>query len=172
MSEPKRTPLFLRVSNALRALRGHAISGEESRAIIPTSYPNFPAGTQQMSLVRTADPGEYRRDGRTVRVQGFNAHPVVHACIRTIADIVATIPLVVLQEKGDMETRVPENHPLQQLLDYPGPRFTARQFRSRFAVDFLGYGNAFFQLQRNGTQGRIRGMSSINPDLLDGFGID
>lgn len=125
-----------------------------------------------MQLVRTADPGEYRRDGRTVRVQGFNAHPVVHACIRTIADIVATIPLVVLQEKGDMESRVPESHPLQQLLDYPGPRFTARQFRSRFAVDFLGYGNAFFQLDRNGTQGRIRGMRSVNPESVQQVWID
>ena len=125
-----------------------------------------------MQLVRTADPGEYRRDGRTVRVQGFNAHPVVHACIRTIADIVATIPLVVLQEKGDMESRVPESHPLQQLLDYPGPRFTARQFRSRFAVDFLGYGNAFFELERNGTQGRIRGMRSVNPESVQQVWID
>jgi HK97 family phage portal protein len=139
---------------------------------MPVTYPNFPAGAQQMQLVRTADPGEYRRDGRTVRVQGFNSHPVVHACIRTVADIVATIPLVVLQEKGDMESRVPESHPLQQLLDYPGARFTARQFRSRFAVDFLGYGNAFFQLERNGTQGRIRGMRPVNPESVQQVWID
>ncbi len=174
MSERK--SLLLRVSDALRALSSgggkKAASGEESRAIISTTYPNFPAGAQQMQLVRTADPSEYRRDGRTVRVQGFNAHPVVHACIRTITDIVATIPLVVLQEKGDMESRVPESHPLQQLLDYPGARFTARQFRSTFAVNFLGYGNAFFVMERPGISGRIRGLRPVNAESIQQVWID
>lgn len=139
---------------------------------MPVTYPNFPAGAQQMQLVRTADPGEYRRDGRTVRIQGFNAHPVVHACIRTITDIVATIPLVVLQEKGDMESRVPDSHPLQQLLDYPGARFTARQFRSTFAVNFLGYGNAFFVMERPGTTGKIRGLRPVNAESIQQVWID
>lgn len=167
MSERK--SLLLRVSDALRAL---SKSGEESRSIIPVTYPNFPAGTKQMQLVRTADPSEYRRDGRTIRVQGFNAHPVVHACIRVIADIMASVPLVVLRERGNMEARVPESHPLQQLLDYPGPRFTARQFRARFAVDFLGYGNAFFVMERLGVRGQPRGLRSVNPESIQQVWID
>jgi HK97 family phage portal protein len=125
-----------------------------------------------MQLVRTADPTEYRRDGRTVRIQGFNAHPVVHACMRVIADIVASVPLVVLKEKGDYESRVPESHPLQQLLNYPGPRLTARQFRARFAVDFLGYGNAFFVMERNGERGPIRGLRPVNPESVQQVWID
>jgi HK97 family phage portal protein len=156
------------VSDALRALS----SGEEARAIIPTTYPNFGAGTQQMQLVRTADPTEYRRDGRTVRVQGFNAHPVVHACMRVIADIVASVPLVVLKEKGDFESRVGSDHPLQKLLDYPGPRFTARQFRARFAVDFLGYGNAFFTMNRTSPNRAPFGLSPVNPESIQQVWID
>ena len=123
-----------------------------------------------MQLVRTADPSEYRRDGRTVRVQGFNAHPVVYACIRTITDIVATIPLVVLQEKGEMESKVAETHPLQQLLDYPGARFTSRQFRSTFAVNFLGYGNAFYQMERSGS--RVTGLRHVNSESIQQVWID
>ena len=133
-----------RVSEALRALRGDG----ESRAIIPTTYPNLPNGQQQMALVRTANPGEYRYDGSTIRKQGFNKHPVVHACIRVVADIIGSVPLVVLQERGNFESRVGDDHPLQTLLNYPAPRMTARQFRARFAVDYLGYGNAFFQMDR------------------------
>ena len=95
-----------------------------------------------MALVRTANPSEYRYDGSTIRMQGFNRHPVVHACIRAVADIIASVPMVVLSERGNYESRVDASHPLQKLLDYPAPRFTARQFRSRFAVDFLGYGNS------------------------------
>jgi len=168
LSDSKRKPFLLRVSDALRALS----SGEEARAIIPTTYPNFGAGTQQMQLVRTADPTEYRRDGRTVRVQGFNAHPVVHACMRVIADIVASVPLVVLKEKGDFESRVGADHPLQKLLDYPGPRFTARQFRARFAVDFLGYGNAFFTMNRTSPNRAPFGLSPVNPESIQQVWID
>ena len=118
MTEPtERKPFLRRVSDALRVLSGdeaRAIdaSRDEARAIIPTTYPNFPGGQQQMALVRTANPGEYRYDGATVRNQGFNKHPVVHACIRVVADIIASVPLVVLTEKGNYETRVGEDHPL------------------------------------------------------------
>ena len=169
MSDTKRKPLLLRVSDALRVLSD---KGDEARAIVPTTYPNFPAGTQQMQLVRTADPTEYRRDGRTIRVQGFNAHPVVHACIRVVADIVASVPLVVLKEKGNYESRVGDDHPLQQLLNYPGPRFTARQFRSRFAVDFLGYGNSFFVMERPGENRPPVSLRAVNPESMQQVWID
>ena len=139
---------------------------------MPVTYPNFPAGINQMQLVRTADPTEYRRDGRTIRTQGFNAHPVVHACIRVVADIMASVPLVVLKERGDYESRVGEDHPLQKLLDYPGPRFTARQFRARFAVDFLGYGNAFFAMERPGENRPPVALRAINPESVQQVWID
>jgi HK97 family phage portal protein len=139
---------------------------------MPVSFPNFPNGTQQMQLVRTADPSEYRRDGRTIRVQGFNAHPVVHACIRVVSDIVSSVPLVVLKEKGDYESRVGEDHPLQKLLDYPGPRFTARQFRARFATDFMSYGNAFFVMERPSENRPPMALRAVNPESLQQVWID
>jgi len=178
LTEPtERKPFLRRVSDALRVLSGdeaRAIdaSRDEARAIIPTTYPNFPGGQQQMALVRTANPGEYRYDGATVRNQGFNKHPVVHACIRVVADIIASVPLVVLTEKGNYETRVGEDHPLQKLLDYPGPRFTARQFRARFAVDYLGYGNSFFQIERSGENRPPIGLRAVNAESMQQVWID
>lgn len=149
-------------------LRGRDDASE--RAVIPLTYPNFEGGNAQAVLVRTANPGEYKADGATIRARGFNAHPVVHACIRVIADLVASVPLVVLRERGDQTSRVPESHPLQQVLDYPAPRFTARQFRARFAVDFLGYGNALFQMERTGR--RVTGLRPINPESLQSVWVD
>lgn len=160
------------MSDALRVLSDTTERGEETRAIIQTTYPNFPAGQQQMALVRTANPGEYRYDGATIRNQGFSRHPVVHACIRAVADIVASVPLVVLQERGNYESRVGEDNPLQKLLDYPGPRFTARQFRSRFAVDYLGYGNAFFQMDRTAPGRAPVGLRPVNPESMQQVWID
>lgn len=167
LSDSKPRSLLSRVGDAFRVLRE-----TEKRVIVPTTYPNFPTGANRMQLVRTADPTEYRRDGRTVRIQGFNAHPVVHACIRVIADIMASVPLVVLKEQGNYETRVQAEHPLQKLLDYPGPRFTARQFRSRFATDFLGYGNAFFAFDRPGESRPPIGLRAVNPESLQQVWID
>ena len=125
-----------------------------------------------MALVRTANPSEYRYDGSTIRMQGFNRHPVVHACIRAVADIIASVPMVVLSERGNYESRVDASHPLQKLLDYPAPRFTARQFRSRFAVDFLGYGNSFFQLDRTSPNRPPIAMRAINPESVQQVWID
>jgi HK97 family phage portal protein len=171
LPENKRRPFLSRVSDALRVLSQKAEAAEESRAIVPLTYPNMPGGPQ-MALVRTANPGEYRYDGSTIRTQGFNRHPVVHACIRAVADVVASVPLVVLQERGNFETRVPEDHPLQKLLDYPGPRFTARQFRARFAVDYLGYGNAFFQMDRTAPNRPPVGLRAVNAESMQQVWID
>lgn len=171
MSEAKReTSLLTRVRNALRVLSSSA-SQDESRAIVPLTQP-LGNGTAQLSLIRTANPGEYRYDGSTIRAQGFNRHPVVHACIRAVADIVSSVPLVVLKERGNYETRVGDAHPLQKLLDYPAPRFTARQFRARFAVDYLGYGNAFFQMERTSSGRAPFALRAVNPESMQQVWID
>lgn len=171
-------PLLTRLSTALSVLRGAGTPTEEpTRAITPATLPGTvvgtPAtGTAGLSLVRTANPQEYKPDGATVRLQGFNRHPVVHACIRVIADIVAAVPFVVLRERGDYETRVGEDHPLQRLLDYPGPRMTSRGMRARLAVDYLGYGNAMFQLERPSPGRTPIALRSINPESLQSVWVD
>ena len=128
-------------------------------------------GGQSAAIVRAANPQEYKNDGAAIRVQGFSKHPVVHACIRIVADIVGAVPLKALSAKGEWESVVPESDPLQQLLDYPGPRFTSRQMRSALAVDMLGYGNALLQLERPGT-GKIQGLRRVNPESIQSVFVD
>jgi HK97 family phage portal protein len=176
-----------RVGLALKALRGDITAPDASRAVIPLTYPNFPgltgttgqpqnglaSGTPQMSLVRTANPQEYKPEGASIRAEGFSKHPVVHACMRVIADTVASVPLIVLRARGDFESRVPEAHPLQRLLDYPGPRFTARTMRARIAIDFLGYGNAMLEMDRGPSGvGLPRRLGAINPESLQSVWVD
>lgn len=176
---PAPLSLSQRLGAALRVLRGRP---EDQRAIVPLTYPNFPGlaiepqtpkdGTAQLSLVRTANPQEYKPDGAFIRTEGFGRHPVVHACIRVISDLVASVPLVVLREKGDYESRVGESHPLQRLLDYPAPRVSARTLRARMAVDFLGYGNAIAEIERDSPQGLPRRIKPINPESLQSVWVD
>lgn len=178
MADELRAPFLARVTTALAALRGTS----EARAITPANAGGSSAamgvGTANlnamasMSLVRTANPQEYKPDGATVRTQGFSKHPVVHACIRAVADIVASVPLVVLRERGLQESKVPADHPLQRLLDYPGPRMTSRAMRARIAVDYLGYGNAMMQLERPAPGRKPLAIRSINPESLQSVWVD
>lgn len=181
MPNPTDLSVRERVALALRVLRGEGTrqpAADAARAVIPVTYPNWPGmggapGQAQMSLVRTANPQEYKPDGAAIRNIGFTRHPVVHACMRVISDVVASVPLIVLRERGEYESRVGEQHPLQRLLDYPGPRFTARSMRARLAIDFLGYGNALLLMERGPTgQGLPRGLRSINPESLQSVWVD
>lgn len=176
MAERNISSVFERMSAALSVLRSGP-SPDDTRAITQTTLPGSVVGTPSsgmagLSLVRTANPQEYKPDGATIRALGFNKHPVVHACIRVVADIVAAVPFVVLREKGDYQTRVPDDHPLQRLLDYPGPRMTARAMRARLAVDYLGYGNAMFQMERPAPGRLPLALRSINPESLQSVWVD
>jgi HK97 family phage portal protein len=164
-------PLLARARAALSVLRGET---PQDRAILPAPFPSGAnsAGFPGAQLVRTANPQEFKPEGAAVRVQGFNKHPVVHACVRVVADIVASVPLVVLRERGNSESRVPEAHPLQQLLDYPNARMSARQFRARYAVDFLGYGNSFFQLQRPAPGRAPLALRAVNAESIQSVWVD
>lgn len=131
----------------------------------------FPGQPQaQLQLVRAANPAEYKTDGTTVRVQGFTRHPVVHACIRTIVDIIASVPLKAYRDRTDTTTQLPDAHPLSQLLEFPGPRLTPRNFRSRTALDFISYGNAMWHVDRKGR--RIAGLRHINPESVQSVWVD
>lgn len=151
-----------RLSSAARVL-----SGAEQRAVVPIS---MPGGTVTAAIVRSANPQEYKGDGATIRAKGFSQHPVVHACIRTISDIVASVPLVAMREKGNRESLLPATHPLSQLLENPGPRLTPRGFRARTVTDFVAYGNAMWKTDRTGR--RITGLRHINPEGVQSVWVD
>jgi HK97 family phage portal protein len=142
-------------------------SGGEQRAIVPISTPG---GTVTAAIVRSANPQEYKGDGATIRAKGFSQHPVVHACIRTISDIVASVPLVAYREKGNRESILPSTHPLSQLLEFPGPRMTPRGFRARTVTDFVAYGNAMWKAERTGR--RITSLRHINPESVQSVWVD
>ena len=162
--------ILTRARSALDVLRGRPPEAEPARML---AAPGVGGGmTPGLQLVRTANPQEFKPDGAAIRAQGFSRHPVVHACIRVVADIVASVPLIVLTARGDRESRVPESHPLQQLLDYPNQRMSARKMRARYAVDYLGYGNALFQLQRPSPGRPPLAFRAINPESLQSVWVD
>lgn len=154
-----------------------APSGEDATRMTAGNgldWMNGTLGYAGASAVRTANPQEYKGDGATIRVKGFNEHPVVSACIRVIVDQVAQIPWVVKDAPGEDGTAVGARHPLQLLLDNPGKRFTARQLRARVGTDIVGYGNSLLQIARrsNGLRSRPVGLRALNAEAVQTVWVD
>jgi HK97 family phage portal protein len=139
-----------------------------TRASTPLTLP----GTQGGAYIRSAQPAPVTRDGRAVRVRGWEQHPVVQACARVITDITATVPLVAVgrADPNGQRDPLPPSHPLSQLLAMPAPRMTPRTLRAHFALDVCVYGNALWRIDRaNPRQPWLR---RVNPEGIQQIYVD
>lgn len=122
------------------------------------------------STIHRANVSDYTLTGQTVRLKGWESHPVVQACTRAIVDVVGAVPLEVVQTKGD-ELDVLPNHPLDALLANPmpqAPNMTGARFMGLTALHYLLYGNAFWHIVRQGTSGRGRAIALklVHPEYV------
>ena len=89
----------------------------------------------------------------------------VYACVRVIAETVASLPLHVFQytEKGSEKAL---DHPLYRILhDEPNHEMTSFILRETMLSHLLLWGNAFCQIIRNG-RGQILGLYPLLPDKM------
>lgn len=93
------------------------------------------------------------------RVNAYTAmqHTAVCACIRVLAESLASLPLHLYVRTKDGKERA-ENKSLYWLLhDQPNPEMTSYTFRETMMVHLLIYGNAYAQIIRNGA-GEVTGL--------------
>jgi HK97 family phage portal protein len=116
------------------------------------------------SIARGNNPTQHIREGKSVREHGFEQHPIVGACVRIIANQIATIPLeaYTMTTSGQVEL-VPES-PLQALLDQPAPQLSGFTFRQMLAAQLVIYGNGYAIIRRVG--GRPVGLRMLHPERL------
>lgn len=87
----------------------------------------------------------------------------VWACVRLIAEDIASLPLFVFERLDRGKRRAPE-HPLYELLhDMPNPDMTAMQWREAQAAHILLWGNSYTYVVRD-TRGVIRELWPLAPD--------
>ena len=102
--------------------------------------------------LRGEAPSDYQRSGTTVRVRGFERHPVVMACVRAIVDIASAVELqaykLVPGEEREVVEVLPSSAPIQQIMDVPSPFLSPMRLREITATHYLIYGNAFWFLER------------------------
>lgn len=143
---------------------------------------NSPYGVNVLSklvsgkgMVRGQPPTEYAGTGRSVRLLGFQQHPVASACIRVVAETASAIPLQVYKKWGGRDILQPTSE-LQRILDFPARNVSAKALRSGFITDFQIYGNAFWRIVRRTNNpddtSPPTGLARINPEGLQIVYVD
>lgn len=131
----------------------------------------FGIGQARDKPVNTAGSGYSFMFGRTTSGKPVNERTAmqttaVYACVRILAETVASLPLHVYEYKDGGKELV-YDHPLYYLLhDEPNPEMTSFVFRETLMSHLLLWGNAYAQIVRDGS-GRVLGLYPLLPNKMD-----
>lgn len=90
---------------------------------------------------------------------------VVFACVRILAETVATLPLHVYRRLARGKERA-SDHPLSNILGkLANPEMTAFQFRETLIGHAAAWGNGFAEIELN-RGGRVRALWPLRPDMM------
>lgn len=123
-------------------------------------------------VAKAADAGYSFLFGRTTSGNPVNERTAmqttaVYACVRILAEAVASLPLHVYEYQDDGGKKLVHDHPLYYLLhDEPNPEMTSFVFRETLMSHLLIWGNAYAQIIRDGA-GRVLGLYPLLPDKMD-----
>lgn len=121
---------------------------------------------------KAADAGYSFLFGRTTSGKPVNEKTAmqttaVYACVRILAEAVASLPLHVYEYQDDGGKKLVHDHPLYYLLhDEPNPEMTSFVFRETLMSHLLIWGNAYAQIIRDGA-GRVLGLYPLLPDKME-----
>ena len=103
--------------------------------------------------------------GKAVNPRTAVQMTAVYACVRVIAETVASLPLHVYRHTGEGSEKALK-HPLYRILhDEPNGEMTSFILRETMLAHLLLWGNAFCQILRNG-RGQILGLYPLLPEKM------
>lgn len=124
------------------------------------------------SIVSGQSPTDYERTGRTLRLMGFEANPVVSACMRLIAETTAT-PVIELYRTGkDGKKTIDVSNPGNAVLAAPRVGWNRYRFVMTTVAHFIGYGNAFWCIVRDQANGLPSGLQLVFPEQIQYVYLD
>lgn len=117
------------------------------------------------SWLKEALGGGKSASGAIVNSETAMRVTAVYACVRILAETIASLPLVTYRRLDRGKARAPD-HPLYTVLhDIPNPEMTSFTFRETMMVHLLLTGNAFAQIVRD-RGGRVRELWPLNPNKI------
>ena len=103
--------------------------------------------------------------GITVTPENAMGHPAVMGAVRLIAELTASLPLIVYERTAGGKQRA-ENHPVYKLLhEQPNQIQSPFQFKETVALHLLLYGNSYI-LPEYGQDGRPYALWPIHPSKI------
>ena len=103
--------------------------------------------------------------GKSVTASTAIQMSTVYACVRVIAETIASLPLHVYQNQGEGSVKALE-HPLYPILhDEPNSEMTSFVWRETMLAHLLLWGNAYCQIIRSG-RSKIVGLYPLLPDRM------
>ncbi len=103
--------------------------------------------------------------GKSVTPRSAVQVSAVYACVRVIAETVASLPIHVYRET-DHGSEKAQNHPLYRVLhDEPNNEMTSFVLREVMLTQLLLWGNSYCQIIRNG-RGNVVGLYPLLPDQM------
>ena len=104
--------------------------------------------------------------GKSVTASTAIQMSTVYACVRVIAETIASLPLHVYQNQGEGSAKALE-HPLYPILhDEPNSEMTSFVWRETMLAHLLLWGNAYCQIIRSG-RSQILGLYPLLPDRME-----
>jgi len=104
--------------------------------------------------------------GKPVNERTAMQTTAVYACVRILAETVASLPLHIYQYTDIGKMRV-YDHPLYRILhDEPNEEMTSFVFRETLMSHLLVWGNAYAQIIRDG-RGQVLGLYPLLPDKIE-----
>lgn len=103
-----------------------------------------------------------------VSVNESNALQVaaVYACVRVLAETLASLPLPLYRRgAGGQKTRAPDHYLYSLLHDAPNPELTSFEFRETMQGHLGLWGNAYSEIEIDGA-GRARALWPLRPDKM------
>jgi len=105
--------------------------------------------------------------GKAVNERSAMQTTAVYACVRILAEAVASLPLHVYQYNAEGGKERMADHPLYYLLhDEPNPEMTSFVFRETMMAHLLLWGNAYAQVIRDG-RGRVLALYPLLPSKME-----
>jgi HK97 family phage portal protein len=109
------------------------------------------------------DQGAVSTSGAFVSPTNAEAISTVFACVQSIAESVASLPLLIYRKQSNGDRERAEDYPLYRVLhDAPNERQTALEFREQLTAHVLLWGNGYAEIQSD-ANGNIIALNPIHP---------
>jgi HK97 family phage portal protein len=105
--------------------------------------------------------------GKAVNERTAMQTTAVYACVRILAEAIASLPLHLYTHTGEGGKQRVNNHPLSYILHTePNPEMTSFVFREALMAHLLLWGNAYAQIVRDG-RGRVLALYPLLPSKME-----